>query len=82
MKDYRAMIDFKFLKEFDIKVNQSPKCPWQFFVTHPDLDDGAKFVFYPSTGSLVYETEDFREGKMNAQDGEELMELVMSKVKK
>ena len=82
MKNYRAMIDFDFLKQFDITVRQSEECPWQFFVTHPDLDEDTKFVFYPSTGSVVYDGERGFQGKMKAFDGEELMELVMEKVKK
>ena len=76
---YRAMVDYDFLAAMDIEVQQAPEAPWQFFITHPDLKD-AKFVYYPSTGSVVYETDEYRAGNMHADDAEELVAFVMDKV--
>lgn len=80
MKDYKALIDFNFLNAMDITVSQAPKCPWQFFVTHPDLE--ARFVYYPSTGAAVYEAESGGKSSYVVKDEEELFALVMSKINK
>lgn len=77
-KRYEDMIDYDFLAEFDISVRQAPSCPWQFFVTHPDLKH--RFAYYPSTGSVVYEGETGPGSSYHVNDDEELMNLVMSKV--
>lgn len=79
-KDYASLVDNKFLEAMDIKVTQAPKCPWQFFVTHPDLEH--RFAYYPSTGSVVYEGESGSRSSYHANDAEELLEIVMSKVNK
>lgn len=80
MKDYAAMVDFDFLRAMDIKVEQAPKCPWQFFVSHPDLKH--RFAYYPSTGAVVYEGESGAQSSYYANDAEELYKLIMSKVNK
>lgn len=75
---YRAMIDFDFLEAMDIIVDQAPKCPWQFFLTHPDLR--ARFAYYPSTGAMVYEAESGAKSSYTAHDAEEVYAIIMSKV--
>ena len=72
------MIDFEFLTEFGIEVEQAPNCPWQFFVSYPDLKH--RFAYYPSTGSVVYEGETGPNSSYVVDSDEELMNLVMSKV--
>lgn len=79
-KDYASLVDNKFLEAMDIKVIQAPKCPWQFFVTHPDLEH--RFAYYPSTGSVVYEGENGPKSSYQVNDAEELAALVISKVNK
>lgn len=77
---YQYMIDRDFLESMDIIVDQAPKCPWQFFVTHPDLHH--RFAYYPSTGTVVYEGEKGPDSTYHVNDSEELYELIMSKVNK
>ena len=58
-----------------VTIEQAPDCPWQFFITHPDLK--GKIAYYPSTGSMVREeyTGDFAKmGK--ASDNEEAVEKI------
>ena len=76
-KEYHEMIDTEFLKNFDIKVEQASNCPWQFFVSYPDLKH--RFAYYPSTGSVVYEGETGPGSSYVVDGDEELMNLVMSK---
>lgn len=75
---YRAMVDYDFLESMDIIVDQSPKNPWQFFITHSDLKH--RFVYYPSTGTVVYEGEQGPTSSQEVADCEELYELIMEKV--
>ena len=79
MKNYNAMVDYKFLAAQEITINQAPKCPWQFFVTHPDLK--GKICWYPSTGSAVreeYQGEYAKLGKHH--DAEELTKVVYEQI--
>lgn len=75
---YRSMVDFSFLEAMDITVSQAPRCPWQFFLKHPDLH--ARFAYYPSTGALVYEGENGPQSSYQANDAEEVFSIIMSKV--
>lgn len=79
---YKSMVDYTFLESMGVVIKQAPKCPWQFFVTHPDLT--GKFVYYPSTGSVVYEALSGRmiSYKIKAYDGEELYALIISEINK
>lgn len=76
---YTEMIDYAFLEAHGVSVVQAPKCPWQFFVSHPDLKK-ARFAYYPSTGSVVWEGDNGPRSSFHVNDEEELVALIMSKV--
>lgn len=77
--DYAALIDYTFLAAHDVTVTRAPKCPWQFFVSHPDLH-GARFAYYPSTGSVVWEGANGPASSFHVTDEEELVALIQSKI--
>jgi len=79
MKDYNALIDYAFLKAHDVTVTQASKCPWQFFLTHPDLKR-ARFAYYPSTGSVVWEGAKGPGSSFYVNNEEELVKLIFSKI--
>jgi len=80
IQKYRSMVDFDFLQEaHGITVVQAPDCPWQFFVTHPDLS--GKIAWYPSTGSAVREEFKGDYAKMGKfHDAEELAAAVFNQI--
>lgn len=72
---YTNLIDWKFFEAMGVTIEQAPLCPWQFFISHPDLN--GKIAYYPSTGSMVreeYQGEFAKLGK--AADSEEAVEKV------
>lgn len=54
---YDQRVDYAFFEAHDIVVEEG-KDPWIFFLRHPDLE--GRFVWYPTTGTLVRE---FRHNK-------------------
>ena len=52
-KRYDDNVDYGFFEAHDVQVIEG-KDPWVFFLEHADLEDG-RFVWYPTTGSLVRE---------------------------
>lgn len=75
---YEAMIDRDFLEAMDVIIEQSSKNPWQFFLTHPDLK--RRFVYYPSTGTVVYEGDQGPTSSQTVANSEELYDLIMNKI--
>ena len=79
MKNYAALIDYNFLSAHNVTVTQAAKCPWQFFLSHPDLPR-ARFAYYPSTGSVVWEGDNGPSSSFHVNDEEELVALIQSKI--
>lgn len=80
-KDYKAMVDYEYLAAMDITAIQAPKCAYQFFLSHPDLE--GKMCYYPTKGTLVYETGYHQvEGTYKTSDIDEVVKIIMSKITK
>jgi len=63
----------------EITIKQAPKCPWQFFITHKDLQ--GKIAYYPSTGSAVREEFQGEYAKLGKfHDAEEVTNMVYEQI--
>jgi len=52
VKRYNQNVDYTFFEAMDVKIEEG-KDPWIFFLSHEDLK--GRFVWYPTTGSLIFE---------------------------
>jgi len=76
-KTYDNNVDYTMLKAFGIEIKQVQ--PWQFKLTHPDLD--GSFVWYPERGSLIFEKPTWGVHKVGEYtDTEEVCEIIKKKI--
>lgn len=78
VKKYDQNVDYTFFESMDVTVDEG-KDPWIFFLTHPDLL--GRFVWYPTTGSLIFEPprkEAYKVGEWT--NSEEVYDVIMNTI--
>lgn len=74
-KEYDKNVDYDFFTQHDVTVEKL--MPWQFRLTHPDVK--GRFVWYPTSGALVYEKPDWGVVKVGEYDyTEEVYNVLIS----
>lgn len=75
-KKYDQNVDYDFLTAHGVVVEQL--MPWQFRLTHPDIV--GRFVWYPTSGALVYEKPDWGVAKVGEfENTEDVYQQMMNK---
>ena len=59
-KQYDENVDYQFFAAHNVTVTKL--MPWQFRLVHPDID--GRFVWYPTSGALIYEKPDWGVAKI------------------
>lgn len=76
-KQYDKNIDYEFFSQMEVVVTQL--LPWQFRLEHSDVS--GRFVWYPESGSLIYEKPEWGVVKVGEfTDSEEVYQQMMKKV--
>lgn len=76
-KQYDKNIDYEFFSQMEVVVTQL--LPWQFRLEHADVS--GRFVWYPESGSLIYEKPEWGVVKVGEfTDSEEVYQQMMKKV--
>lgn len=76
-KEYDKNVDYDFLDAHGVVVEQL--MPWQFRLTHPDIV--GRFVWYPTSGALVYEKPDWGVAKVGEfENTEDVYNQMMAKI--
>jgi len=75
-KQYDQNVDYQFFAAHQVKVTQL--MPWQFRLEHPDIT--GRFVWYPTSGALIYEQSEWGVAKVGEyKSSEEVYEKIMEK---
>lgn len=75
-KQYDQNVDYKFFAAHNVTVTQL--MPWQFRLEHPDIE--GRFVWYPTSGSLIYEKTDWGVVKIGEyENSEDVYDKMISK---
>ena len=75
-KQYDENVDYQFFAAHDVTVTQL--MPWQYRLEHPDIT--GRFVWYPTSGALIYEKPDWGVAKVGEyENSEEVYAKIMEK---
>jgi len=77
-KQYDQNLDRNFLEAHGVIITQL--LPWQFRLEHPDIV--GRFIWYPKSGSLIYEKPEWGVSKVGEFiDSEDVYDEIMKKAK-